>query len=184
MRRTAPVLALAAMLAACSPDAETGNNIVTADNGVLPEGPETAISNVTQAELPAGLAALVEATVPGMTIAEAERKEREGRIYYDVEGTRPDGSEIEIDVLQGADGKLSAVEVQRDIDWAKAPEPVRAAAAAKKDAFAPERVIESRQVEGGATIYELFAPGRKDEPAMEVRWQDGKAEVLGERWAH
>ncbi|WP_423606556.1 hypothetical protein [Sphingomonas sp. MS122] len=183
MRRTAPALILAAALAACSPAAETGNNAI-ADNGVLPEGPETAISNVAAAELPAGLAELVEATVPGTTIAEAERKEREGRIYYDVEGTRPDGSEIEIDVLQGADGKLSAVEVQRDIDWATAPAQVRAAAAAKKDAFTPERVIESRQVEGGATIYELFAPGRKDEPAMEVRWQGGKAEVLGERWAH
>lgn len=184
MRRTAPVLVLAAALAACSPAAETGNNAATADNGVLPEGPETAINDIATAELPAGLAELVEATVPGMTIAEAERKEREGRIYYDVEGTRPDGSEVEIDVLQGADGKLSAVEVQRDIDWASAPAQVRTAAAAKKDAFTPERVIESRQVEGGATIYELFAPGRKDEPAMEVRWQGGKAEVLGERWAH
>lgn len=183
MRATVPLLALTAALAACSPEAETGN-AAPADNGVLPQGPETAIRNVAAAELPAGLAELVEATVPGMTIGEAERKEREGRIYYDVEGARPDGSEIEIDVLQGADGKLTAVEVQRDIDWATAPEPVRAAAAAKQDAFTPERVIESRQVEGGATIYELFAPGRKDEPAMEVRWQGGKAEVLGERWAH
>lgn len=183
MRRTGSTLVLATILAACSPAAET-NNATGPDNGVLPEGPETAISNVATAELPAGLAELVEATVPGMTIAEAERKEREGRIYYDVEGSRADGSEIEIDVLQGADGKLSAVEVQRDIDWATAPAEVRAAAAAKKDAFTPERVIESRQVEGGALIYELFAPGRKDEPAMEVRWQGGKAEVLGERWAH
>lgn len=185
MRRAVPALILAAVTGACSPGVETANDAAaTADNGVLAAGPETVISNLTQAELPAGLAALVEATVPGMTIAEAERKEREGRIYYDVEGTRPDGSEVEIDVLQGADGKLTAVEVQRDIDWATAPAQVRAAAAAKKDAFAPERVIESRQVDSGATIYELFAPGRKDEPAMEVRWQNGKAEVLGERWAH
>lgn len=184
MRRTGPVLILATALAACTPAADNGNNAATADNGVLPEGPETAIRNIATAELPAGLAELVEATVPGMTIAEAERKEREGRIYYDVEGTRPDGSEIEIDVLQAPDGKLSAVEVQRDIDWTTAPPEVRAAATAKKDAFTPERVIESRQVEGGATIYELFAPGRRSEPAMEVRWQGGKAEVLGERWAH
>jgi len=184
MRRTAPLLALAVTLAACSPAADTTNNAVQADNGVLSAGPETTISNVTAADLPAGLAELVESTVPGMTIAEAERKEREGRIYYDVEGTRPDGSAVEIDVLQGAGGTLTAVEVQRDIDWASAPAPVRAAAAAKKDAFAPERVIESRQVDSGATIYELFAPGRKDEPAMEVRWQNDKAEVLGERWAH
>lgn len=184
MRRTAPLLALAIALAACSPTADTTNNAVEADNGILSAGPETMIRNVSAVDLPAGLAELVEATVPGMTIVEAERKEREGRIYYDVEGTRPDGSEVEIDVLQAADGKLTAVEVQRDIDWAMAPAPVRAAAAAKKDAFAPERVIESRQVESGATIYELFAPGRKDEPAMEVRWQNDKADVLGERWAH
>lgn len=184
MRRAAPALILASMLAACSPAAETDNNAAAMDNGVLPAGPETAISNVAQADLPAGLAELVEATVPGMTIVEAERKEREGRIYYDVEGTRPDGSEVEIDVLQGAGGKLTAVEVQRDIDWTTAPAEVRAAATAKKDAFTPERVIESRQVESGATIYELFAPGKPKEPAMEVRWQGGKAEVLGERWAH
>lgn len=184
MRRAVPALILATAIGACSPGAETANNAAAADNGVLAAGPETVISNVAQAELPAGLAALVEATVPGMTIAEAERKEREGRIYYDVEGTRPDGSEVEIDVLQGPDGKLTAVEVQRDIDWATAPAAVRGAAAAKKDAFAPERVIESRQVDSGATIYELFAPGKPKEPAMEVRWQNGKAEVLGERWAH
>lgn len=183
MRRATPALITLAALAACSPDTDTANS-GSAENGVLAAGPERTISNVGAADLPAGLAELVEATVPGMTIVEAERKEREGRIYYDVEGTRPDGSEVEIDVLAGADGKLSAVEVQRDIDWATAPEPVRAAAAAKKDAFTPERVIESRQVEGGETIYELFAPGKPGEPAMEVRWQNGRAEVLGQRWAH
>lgn len=183
MRHATLALILLTALAACSPATETANS-GAADNGVLAAGPETAISNVATADLPAGLAELVEATVPGMMIAEAGRKEREGRIYYDVEGTRPDGSEVEIDVLAGADGKLTAVEVQRDIDWASAPAQVRAAAAAKKDAFAPERVIESRQVEGDETIYELFAPGKPKEPAMEVRWQNGNAEVLGERWAH
>ena len=184
MRRTAPLLALTAVLAACSPAADTVANDGVANSGVLSAGPETTISNVAAANLPEGLAALVEATVSGVTISKAERKEREGRIYYDVEGTKPDGSEVEIDVLQGADGKLTALEVQRDIDWPAAPAEVRAAAAAKKDAFTPERVIESRQVEGGETIYELFAPGKPKEPAMEVRWQNGRAEVLGERWAH
>lgn len=179
--RRATLLTLPLILAACSQETPQAAN--TADNGVLPTGPETAITNVTDADLPAGLAELVEATVPGMTIGEAERKEREGRIYYDVEGTRADGSEVEIDVLQQPDGKLVAVEVQRDINWATAPAPVRAAAA-KADAFTPERVIESRQVEDGAVIYELFKPGEKDEPAMEVKWQGGKAEVLSERAIH
>lgn len=183
MRSTVPLLTLATLVAACSPAADNASG-GTAGNGVLSEGPATEISNVIAADLPDGLSALVETTVSGTTIVKVERKEREGRTYYDVEGTKPDGSEVEIDVLQGADGKLIAVEVQRDIDWSSAPAEVRTAAAAKKDAFTPERVIESRQVEGGETIYELFAPGKPKEPAMEVRWQDGKAEVLGERWAH
>jgi hypothetical protein len=177
MMRRAALLTLPLILAACSQAPEAGN-------GVLAAGPETAITNVMEGEFPAGLAKLVEATVPGMTVVEAERKEREGRVYYDVEGTRPDGSEVEIDVLVQPDGAFKAVEVQRDIDWATAPAEVRAAAAAKADAFTPERVIESRQVEDGAVLYELFAPGRKDEPAMEVRWQGGKASVLAERAIH
>lgn len=168
-------------LAACSPDG--GNDAVLA-NGVLAEGPETAISNVAATDLPAGVAELAEATVPGMRIAEAERKDRDGRTYYDVEGTRPDGSEVEIDMLVQPDGSLKAVEVQRDIAWAEAPAPVRAAAAATADAFTPERVIESRQVEDGRTIYELFAPGKPKEPAMEVAWQDGKATLLTQRAVH
>lgn len=179
--RHAAALALPLIVIACSPAPDAANS---ADNGVLAAGPDTAITNVAQAELPPGLAALVEATVPGMKIGEAERKVREGRVYYDVEGTRADGSEVEIDVLQQPDGKLVAVEVQRDIASTSAPEPVRAAAAAKADAFTPERVIESRQVESGAILYELFKPGEKDEPAMEVKWQGGKATVLTERAIH
>jgi hypothetical protein len=180
MRRAATFV-LPLILAACSQAPETGN---TADNGVLPAGPETAVTKVTDSDLPPGLIELVQATVPGMKIAEAERKEREGRVYYDVEGSKADGSEVEIDVLQQPDGKLIAVEVQRDIDWSTAPAEVRAAAAAKADAFTPERVIESRQVDTGALIYELFAPGKTAEPAMEVKWQGGKAEVLTQRAIH
>lgn len=171
-----PLLALAA----CSP---AGNDTAPA-NGTLPQGPATAISNVAAAELPAGVAELAEATVPGMKIEEAERKERDGRTYYDVEGTRPDGSEVEIDMLVQPDGSLKAVEVQRDIAWGHAPAAVRAAAAATADAFTPERVIESRQIEDGRTIYELFAPGKPGEPAMEIAWKDGKATLLTERAIH
>lgn len=171
-----PLLALAA----CSPG---GDEAVPA-NGMLPEGPDAVISNVAAAELPAGVAELAEATVPGMAIEEAERKEREGRVYYDVEGTRPDGSEVEIDMLVQPDGSLKAVEIQRDIAWADAPAPVRATAAATADAFTPERVIESRQVEDGRVLYELFAPGKPKEPAMEIAWQDGKAALLTERAVH
>jgi hypothetical protein len=151
-------------------------------NGVLPTGPVTNISDVDAAALPPELRTLVEQTVPGMTVDEVDRKEREGRIYFDIEGKRPDGSEVELDVLQEGT-RLRVVEIQRDVAWDQAPPAVIAAAKAAPGSFAPERVIESRQTDG-SVIYELFAPGRRDEPAMEIRVRDGKAEVLGERWAH
>lgn len=159
-----------------------GANEQTAASGVLPPGPATNASTVASDALPAELRALAERTVPGMTIGEAERKEREGRTYYDVEGTRPDGSDVELDILQESDG-FRIVEIQRDIAWGAAPAAAIAAAKAAPGGFAPERVIESTQTDG-TVIYELFAPGRKDEPAMEVRVKDGTAEVLEARWKH
>jgi hypothetical protein len=163
----------------CSP---SGGDQHAASNGVLPAGPATNSSSVAADALPAALRAVAEKSVPGMIITEAERKEREGRVYYDVEGRRPDGGEVELDVLQdGANYKL--VEIQRDIAWSDAPQAAQAAAKAQKGAFEPERVIESTQTDG-TIIYELFAPGRKAEPAMEVKMAGGKAEVLTQRWEH
>jgi hypothetical protein len=166
-------------LAGCSGG---GANEETAANGVLPPGPVTNASAIAGDALPAELRALAERTVPEMTIVEAERKEREGRVYYDIEGKRPDGSEVELDVLQEGNG-FRVVEIQRDIAWDQAPEAVIAAARTAPGAFAPERVIESTQTDG-TVIYELFAAGRTAEPAMEVRVNDGKAAVLETRWAH
>lgn len=176
LKRAGLMLVVAAC--GCSPAQEDQ----AAGNGVLAAGPATEVSNVAADALPAELRAVAEKSVPGMIIDEAERKEREGRVYYDIEGRRPDGSAVELDVLQdGAEYRL--VEIQRDIAWADAPAPVRAAAAAQKGAFTPERVIESTQTDG-TVIYELFAPGRKVEPAMEVTLVGGKAKALTERWEH
>lgn len=184
MRNTA-ILILAAALAGCSGGEDTpppAANESVAANGVLAAGPATNISEVSADALPPELAALIQKTVPGMTVDEAERKEREGRIYFDVEGKRPDGSEVELDVLQEG-STFRVVEIQRDIAWNQAPAPVLATARAAPGYFEPERVIESRQTDG-STIYELFAPGRRDEPTIEVRLRDGKAELLTERWDH
>lgn len=182
LKRAGLMLALALAAGGCSrddADQAAGN---AAGNGVLAAGPVTNVSNVASEALPGKLAALAEKHVPGITIDEAERKEREGRVYYDIEGRRLDGSLVELDVLQeGANYKL--VEIQRDIPWADAPAAAQAAAKAQKGAFVPERVIESTQTDG-TIIYELFAPGRKAEPAMEVRLAGGKAEVLTKRWEH
>ncbi|QCB57109.1 hypothetical protein E5675_19805 [Sphingopyxis sp. PAMC25046] len=146
---------------------------------MLADGPAATIDDVAAADLPPAVRDAVLAKVPGMKIAEAERKERDGKIFYDVEGTRPDGSPVELDLIEEA-GAFRVVEMQRDIAWADAPAPVRAAAAAPADAFTPARVIESTQNDG-TIVYELFAPGKADEPAAEVNWKDGKAVLRTER---
>ncbi|WP_309089864.1 hypothetical protein [Phenylobacterium sp.] len=134
------------------------------------------------ADVPADVAAAVKAAMPQMKVAEAELKEREGRRYYDVEGTLPDGSEIELDLLQTPQG-WQVVEIQRDIAWAAAPDAVRTAATSAWKGAPPARVIESTQTDGGV-VYELFAPGRPQTPALEVMLKDGKASVLKEVWPH
>ena len=143
------------------------------EKSVLADGPAADISQIAEADLPQGVRDVVLARVPGMKIAEAERKERGGKLFYDVEGTRADGSPVELDLIEEA-GKYRVVEMQRDIAWADAPAPVKAVAGAAADAFTPARVIESTQ-EDGTIVYELFAPGKADEPAAEVNWRDGKA---------
>ena len=112
------------------------------------------------------MAAIVKAAAPGVTIKEAELKERENRRYFDVEGVQADGSEIEFDLLE-KDGAWEIVETQRDIAWTSAPAPVQGAAKAAHAKVAPVRVIESRQNDG-MIIYELFAAGQPKTPAMEV----------------
>ena len=152
------------------------------EKSVLADGPAADISDIAAADLPQGVRDAVLARVPDMTIAEAERKARGGMVFYDVEGTRADGSDVELDLIEEA-GKYRVVEMQRDIAWAAAPAPVRAAAAAAPDAFAPARVIESTQ-EDGAIVYELFAPGKPDEPAAEIDWKDGRAAIRRARNAY
>ncbi|MCR5877363.1 hypothetical protein [Phenylobacterium sp. J367] len=138
----------------------------------------TAAAPAVAAPVPADVAAAVKAAEPRMTITEAELKERDGRRYYDVEGTLPDGSEIELDMLQTPEG-WQVVEIQRDIPWAAAPAPVRAAVPTAR----PVRVIESKQTDG-SVIYELFAEGQPKDPAIEVQWESGQAKVLEGRWPH
>jgi hypothetical protein len=142
----------------------------------------TTVTKVDAANLPPDLVAAVTGAIPGMQIEGAERKEREDRVYYDVEGRRPDGSEVELDVLQEGNN-YTVVEIQRDISWDEAPEVARAAAAASQKTFEPVRVIESTQTDG-SVIYELFAEGAPEKPSLEVRVIEGKAEVLEEEWLH
>lgn len=166
----------AVLMTACSPADE-------ADSAILADGPETIASEMADGDIPDGIRTAAEARIPGMTIAEVERKERDGMVFYDVEGTRPDGSEVELDMLAEADGTFRVVEVQRDIAWDAVPENARAVALATPDMFTPDRVIESVQNDG-TVIYELFAPGKTDEPSAEISVSDDVAEMLTERWQY
>ena len=152
------------------------------EKAVLADGPASEINEIAEADLPKAVRDAVLAKVPGMTIAEAERKERGGMTFYDVEGTRADGSAVELDLIEEA-GTYKLVEMQRDIAWADAPAAVKAVAGAAPDAFVPARIIESTQNDG-TIIYELFAPGKADEPAAEVDWKDGKAAIRRTRNAY
>lgn len=140
--------------------------------------PAMAEPKVAVADIPPAVVAAVQAAQPGMTITEAELKERDGRRYYDVEG-EVGGEEIELDLLQTGE-TWTVVEIQRDIAWADAPANVRAAAGN----VSPVRVIESKQAADGSIIYELFAEGKPAEPSLEVMLKDGEASVLSERWPH
>lgn len=173
-RHLLPLIAVTGVMA-CSPDP-------TAEKDGQAEPPETRITATAAADIPDAVRTAVLAARPGMVIADAEMKEREGRRYYDVEGSL-NGAEIELDLLETPDG-WQVVEIQRDIDWTAAPASVRAAAAAERAGFVPVRVIESAQADGSAVIYELFAEGQPATPALEVRVAGSRTEVLREAWPH
>jgi len=120
---------------------------------------------------------------PELHINEAEYETREGNEYYDVGGTLPDGSELELDMTL-LDGAWTVVEVQRDIDIESAPAVVRDALTAHAAEWVPTRIIESDQGDG-VVVYEFFGPGTTDElTKIEVKFEGGAAEVLVDEWLH
>ncbi|MBL8628830.1 MAG: hypothetical protein JNM81_04330 [Rhodospirillaceae bacterium] len=133
-------------------------------------------------DMPPEVIAAVQKAQPGITITEAEYKARDGREYYDVEG-KLKGAEIELDMLK-QNGVWEVVEIQRDIKWSSAPAAVREAVEKSSKGIVPVRVIESKQADDKGVVYELFAPGQPQDPAVEVMWKNNKAEVLKERWPH
>lgn len=146
----------ALLLAACAPPVNNADAPAAADHGVAPE-----------------IVSVVTAAMPGVIVAGGEA---DGTGEYEVTGTL-DGQEYEFD-LMGPDGGWRVVEIQRDIAWGDAPAPVRDLVATAPNGFLPERVIESRQPADGSVVYELFAPGQTDAPALEVRLMDGEAAIL------
>lgn len=149
------ICAIALLLAACSPAAETKSD--------APAG----------AEIDPAIATVVTAAMPGVEIVSAAT---DGQGETEVTGTFG-GQEYEFD-LMGPEGGWRVTEIQRDIAWVDTPDAVRAAANAAPEAFEPVRVIESRQPVDDSIIYALFKAGIEGEPAMEVRFMDGEAAVM------
>jgi hypothetical protein len=173
------ILAGILLCAACAPSADEARAPEQAEKVKTTGKEPTDLKTV-----PAEVLAAARAAQPDMSFTEAEAETRDGRNYYDVAGRLPDGSEIELDLLQEPSG-WTVVETQRDIGFEAAPEPVRAASAKADASFKPARVIESRQNDG-IVIYELFGPapaggeGRK----VEIKYDGRKAELLTKEWAH
>ncbi len=173
---------MAAAMLALAGCGQAGDGEAEAGSAVLPDGPKSEIAPVAAADLPEGVREVVLAAVPDIEIAKAQRKARDGMVFYDVEGARGDGSEVELDVIDEG-GLYRVVEIQRDIAWADAPAAVRAAADVAPDRFVPARVIESTQADGGV-IYELFTVDKPDEPTAEIDWKNGTAKLRRERNAY
>jgi hypothetical protein len=167
-----------AMLTACG--SQPAANDVTTAEPVQTSNKQ----KVPVAAVPRDVTAVALARVPDLKLASAESEMRDGRRYFDIGGTTADGAEIELDIMEDG-GRWRVVETQRDIAFDDAPEAVREAARSYDVAFAPTRVIESRQ-EDGLVIYELYGPvgsdwqGRK----VEVKWDGREASVLTQEWVH
>ena len=162
----------ALMIAACSADSGEGRKVDASGKEA------TALDSLPEEVLAAALAAR-----PELAVSEAEYETRDGREYYDVGGTLPDGSELELDKTK-LDGTWTVVEGQRDIEFEQVPSDAGSALLAKFPAFQPQRIIESDQGDG-VVIYEFFGTSEAgDDTKIEVKWEQDVAEVLTDEWIH
>ena len=115
MKSATHIIVAAGILSACSPTQVPE-----------PQSQGDIVTEVAPTDLPGPVQSAVSEAMPDMTVLEVLRKERGQRVYFDVEGERADGSEIELDVLY-ADGVAEVVEIQRDLPWTAVPADVQAA---------------------------------------------------------
>ena len=160
-------------LAACGgPDQDEGRKVEASGKQ------DTDLGAVPEEVLAVALAAQ-----PELSISDAEYETRDGNEYYDVGGTLPDGSELELDMTK-VDGVWTVVETQRDIGVELLPDGVSNVLDSNFPAWRPERIIESDQGDG-VVIYELFGKTEADEDTkIEIKWDQGRAELLVDEWLH
>jgi hypothetical protein len=164
---------LVVVLAACAtPDSGEGRKVDTSGK-----------EDVDLDAVPAEVIAVAMAAQPELDLSEAEYETRDGNEYYDVGGTLPDGSELELDITR-ISGVWTVVETQRDIDMGATPGPVADALRGTAPEWSPERIIESDQGDG-VVIYEFLGEDDDGEDTkIEVKFEDGRAEVLVDEWLH
>ncbi len=144
--------------------------------------PKVLTSGIEPTKIPAEVMKVISAKHPDFIAKEATKKLNDGRIYFDVEGELPDGSEIEFDVLQTESG-MEVVEIQRDLSWDALSEPVQQLAQKHSGGAKPARIIESIQTDG-STIFEFFAQDAPKHPAYEIQVRGDSVEVLKTRAMH
>ncbi|HNP65434.1 MAG TPA: hypothetical protein PKH39_15975 [Woeseiaceae bacterium] len=166
-------VALSVLLSACGgDDANEGRKVDASGKEV------TGLDSV-----PAEVLAAAKAARPDLVISGAEFETRNGKEYYDVGGTLPDGSEWELDITR-IDGVWTVAEVQRDIGMDLVPEPVSGVLETKFPGWSPNRIIESDQGDG-VVVYEFFGKDTEGENTkVEVKLEEGHAELLIDEWVH
>jgi hypothetical protein len=157
MRVLIAVVTLA--LAACSPP----------PSEPMPTEPNAEGEAATNAP-PEAIAAIA-AAAPGFTVTSAQSDNSTGAQGYRVAGTA-NGQDVDVQVMLMNEG-WTVVAIRRDIAWADAPAPVRAANTGAE----PARVVENRQPGADGIIYELYAAGATA-PTTEIRLVNGQAAVM------
>ncbi len=178
MKRIIGVLIAGIFVTACANKAgetsETPHQMVDSTKVVITE--------INAADLPASVATLVKTKRPDFTAEEIQKKVRDGRTYYDIEGTIGNGDEIGLDVLMEAQGPV-IVEIQRDIGFSDLSTAVQQMAMKASGDVSPARIIESIQTDE-SVIFEFFNPGSPSDPAYEIQVKNDEAKLLDERWEH
>ena len=178
------VACVALFLGSCGAESNSAESNSADANGQAGQVESSGKVATPLSEVPSDVVAAARAAQPDLQIASAEAETRDGRRYYDLAGTRPDGSEFELDIVE-EDGRWRVVETQRDVDFTSTPQAVQNAAQEVDPSITPSRVVESRQ-EDGVVIYEIYSPQGGDPQVrkLEVRWDGNQASVLTEEWTH
>jgi hypothetical protein len=157
MKRILGALALA--MAACSPAPQSEQPIPV-------EGEPQAV-----AQAPGDVMAAINAALPGFVPSHVVMDNSTGAEGYRVEGAAA-GKTYNVQLMHASDG-WNVVVIRRDIAWADAPAPVRAAAGGA----APTRVVERREPGTDGVVYELYTSSA-EAPSTEIRLVGDEAAVM------